>query len=594
MRQIPFYDLKITDSFWGSWQHTMHATTAQAIYDRFYETGRITTMDCSWKVGDPQRPHHFWGSDVFKWIEGVAYMLETQDAPALRKLVEDVIALVRKGIREDGYYNSFFNSEVGEEIYTNRDRHELYSLGHMIEAGVAWAHATGDSSLLELAKRGADHADKLFRLEGSAAFVTPGHEEIELALIRLADATGEEKYRALSQFFVDQRGNNPIDLPIHKDAAYSQSHLPVRQQTEAVGHAVRALYLYCAMADQARHTGDKELTQAVEALFSDIWEKKMYITGATGSVFAGENFSVPYHLPNQRAYAETCASLSLALFGRRLLMLHPDGRFGDAVEKALYNGMLSGISLEGDAFFYVNPLELDQSLCDVPYEKQHLAQRKKVFGCSCCPPNLLRVIASIGDFIYTWEDDRLFVHQYIANEGTVDGCAVKLEGNYPVSGNIRVSCPGKKLALRRPGWCQSYTASAPCTEKDGYLYFDCDSVQIEFAMEPVFVTAASAVHGNQGRVALMRGPIVYCAEGQDQQADLFRCRIDPRQGAAVTEKTIGGLPVLEASGAIVPQQTALYAPWQPTAATPVKLRMIPYFTFNNRGADDMQVWLLTV
>lgn len=589
MKQVPFYALQITDSFWGGWQKTVRDTTAQAVYDRFWESGRITTMDCR-PEGKP-RPHIFWGSDVFKWVEGVAYLLEEKDEPHLRALCRQIIGMVAGAIREDGYYNSYYLT-VGEEIFQDRDKHELYSLGHMIEAAVAWHHATGEDTLLELAKRSADHADKVFRQDHSATFVTPGHEEIELALLRLADATGEEKYRTLSQFFVDQRGNNPVDPPIHKDAAYSQSHLPVRQQTEAVGHAVRALYLYCAMADLALQTGDKELTAAVEALFSDIWEKKMYITGATGSVFAGENFSLPYHLPNQRAYAETCASIALALFGRRMLLLRPDGRFGDAVERALYNGMLSGISLEGDAFFYVNPLELDLALCNVPYEKQHLPQRKKVFNCSCCPPNLLRLIPAVGDYIYTWEDDRLFVHQFIANQGTVDGCAVKLESRYPADGKIRIFCSGKKLAVRLPGWCESYKASAPCTQKDGYLYFETGEITLELAMEPMFITAASAVHADQGRVALMRGPIVYCAEGQDQAADLFRCRIDPDQPVAVTDQLYGSLPVLEACGAIVPEQSALYAPYRKNTVTPTRIRLIPYFSFNNRGADDMQVWLL--
>lgn len=591
MKQVPFYDVRLTEGFWADWQKTAGKTTVWAVYDRFYESGRIPTMDCGWKEGDPKKPHKFWGSDVFKWIEGAAYLLELGPVEGLREKVEAIIADMEKGIREDGYYNSYYNA-ADEPIYTNRDGHELYSLGHMLEAAVAWTHATGDQRLLDLACRGVDHACKVFVEEQSTQFATGGHEEIELALIRLWQLTGNTKHLQLAQFFLDQRGNNAKDTSIFT-GTYAQDHLPVREQKEAVGHAVRAMYLYCAMADMAKLTGDTQLLEAVEALFTDVAEKKMYITGGIGSLYSRESFSAPYHLPNQRAYAETCAALALALFARRMSAIRPDGRYADVAERALLNGMLSGISLTGDSFFYVNPLELDQAACSIPYEKQHIPQRVKLFNCSCCPPNLVRLIPSIGDFVYTWEDERLYVHQFIANTATVDGCTATVATCYPADGHVRISCPGKKLAVRKPGWCRKFTASAAYTEKGGYLYFDADSVTVDFCMEPVFMTAASAVHADQGRVALMRGPIVYCAEGQDQADDLFRCRIDPDAPVTVTDDTFGGLPVLEAQGAIMPRQEALYAVYQKAEPIPCRLRLIPYFAFNNRGADDMQVWMLT-
>ena len=596
MKTIPFYSMRITDSFWSERQQTVRDTTVWAVYDRFYETGRIPTLDCSWQEGQPNKPHHFWGSDVFKWVEGAAYIMESHPNEKLREAVDDIICRIAKGIRENGYYNSFYNT-LNLPIYTKRDDHELYSLGHMIEAGIAWAHATGDDRLLQMACRGADHADKVFRQEDSAGFDTPGHEEIELALMRLYHYTKNDRYLALARHFLDRRGQGPKDTPndrIKTDEKNSQFHLPVRQQREAVGHAVRAVYLYCAMADLALETGDPELEEAVEAIFTDIMEKKMYITGSIGSVYTGEAFSAPYHLPNRKAYAETCAALGLALFCRRMLAIRPDSRYADVAERALYNGMLSGLSLDGKAFFYINPLEMDLAACDIPYERQHAPQRQEVFSCSCCPPNLVRLIPAIGDFVYSCEEDTLFVHQYIANEAHFDGFHASIVGSYPYDGHLRVSCPGKRLALRRPGWCSHYTASAPCTEKDGYLYFDCDSVEVEFDMTPTFLTAASDVHADQGRVALMRGPLVYCAEGLDQPADIFRCRIDPDAPVTETADTIAGFPILEASGHITPTQNTLYVPYRKVAPTPCKLRLIPYFAFANRGKSNMQTWILTV
>lgn len=592
MKTVPFYNLKLTDTFWSERQRTVREKTVWAVYNRFYETGRIPTMDCSWKEGDPQKPHKFWGSDVFKWIEGAAYLLEDQKDDRLTQAVNEIIVKVETGIREDGYYNSYYNS-VPEPVYTFRDSHELYSLGHMIEAAVAWEHATGDCRLLDLACRGVAHAYKVFVTDGSAGFVTPGHEEIELALMRLYARTKDPIHLKLAQFFVDSRGTNDKDPPLWNSHPYSQSHIPVRQQREAVGHAVRAVYLYCAMADLALETNDQELVTAADSLFADIYEKKMYITGGIGSVYTRESFTVPYHLPNRKAYAETCAAIGLALFCRRMLAIRPDSRYADVAERALYNGMLSGLSLDGEAFFYVNPLELDLSTCSIPYEKQHLARRQEVFNTSCCPPNLVRLIPSIGDFVYTTDGDTLFVHQYFANEAVIDGSTASLKSNYPYDGKVSMSCPGKKLALRRPGWCSHFTTSAPYEEKGGYLYFGYDTVDIDFDMTPIFITAASTVHADQGRVAVMRGPIVYCAEGQDQEVSLFRCRIDPESPLKKTGDTLGGLPILEAQGSFLPHQSELYIPYKKATPTPCRLRLIPYFTFANRGEDDMQVWLLT-
>ncbi len=594
MQQVPFYNVDITGGFWRERQQTVIDKTVWAVYDRFKETGRIDTMDCQ---KHDVKPHVFWGSDVVKWMEGAAYILKKHPNEKLLQLVNELVEMIEQGTKEDGYYNSYYNNpEVEDPRFTDRNAHELYSSGHMFEAGVALQQALGDDRLLKICQRNADLIDRIFREEDSAAFVTPGHEEIELALVRLYKATNDRRYLELSEFFVRQRGANNKDTNIYVNdkGEYAQFHVPVTEQDEALGHAVRAVYLYCAIADLALELGDAELKAAAERLFDNIYEKKMYITGGIGSQPAGETFTMAYHLPNRTAYAETCAALGLALFARRMTLLTPDGRYGDAAERALYNGMISGLSLDGEAFFYENPLEIDHARLGMPKGHDHATQRKKVFDCSCCPPNLVRLIPSIADFIYTYDDNYLYVHQYMANRGKAANAEVAMETAYPVDGKVHVRFEGsQKLALRRPAWCRRVVTDQPYTEKLGYLYFDANEVTIEFVMEPVFYTAADAVHEDAGRVALMRGPIVYCIESQDQPAEVFRCRVDASAPVKVLDETFGGYPILEASGCVIPEQKALYAPVD-EAAEPerCKLRYIPFYTFANRGEDDMQVWVL--
>ena len=594
MQQVPFYDLDITGGFWQERQQTVMEKTVWAVYDRFKETGRIDTMDCQ---KHDIKPHVFWGSDVVKWMEGAAYILKQHPNEKLLALINELVDKIEQGTKEDGYYNSYYNNpEVEEPRFTDRNAHELYSSGHMFEAGVALQQALGDDRLLKICQRNADLIDRVFREEDSANFVTPGHEEIELALVRLYKATGDRRYLDLSEFFVRRRGANNKDTSIYvnDNGEYAQFHAPVTEQEEALGHSVRAVYLYCAIADLALELDDADLKAAAERLFDNIYNKKMYITGGIGSQPAGETFTMAYHLPNRTAYAETCAALGLALFARRMTLLTPDARYGDAAERALYNGMISGLSLDGEAFFYENPLEIDHARLGMPKGHDHATKRQKVFGCSCCPPNLVRLIPSIADFLYTFDEAYLYIHQYMANRGTAAKAAVIMETDYPVNGKVSVRFEGdKKLALRRPAWCRRVITDQPYTEKLGYLYFDTNEVTIEFVMEPVFYTASDAVHEDAGRVALMRGPIVYCLESQDQPASIFRCRVNTQAPVKVMEETFGGYPLLEAEGYIIPEQKALYAPVDAAAAPQqCKLRYIPFYTFANRGEDDMQVWVI--
>ena len=590
MKRVEFYDLTVTDGFWLEQQKKVLDKTVWAVYNRFEETGRIATMDCKDHGIDP---HFFWGSDVVKWMEGAAYILKQHKDEKLWALVDSLIKAIELGCLDDGYYNSYYNSpRINGERFSNRECHELYSLGHMMEAAVA-LHSIGDDRLMSVCEKNARLVKKIFCEDGSAAFITPGHQEIELALYRMYETTGDKLYLELAEFFVDNRGTNEKDRPIEKfPKEYAQDHLPASEQTTAEGHAVRALYFYCAMADLAEELDNASLRSAVRTLFDDIYEKKMYVTGGVGSNYRGERFTIPYHLPNREAYTETCAALSLALFASRLYRVEPDGRYGDAAERAIYNGMISGLSLDGEAFFYTNPLEIDTGRVRIQQGYNPQTVRQKVFDCSCCPPNLVRMIPSIAGLAYSYNDEYLFVHQYIATEGTIDGNPVKMATKYPLNGKVHIEYSGKKLALRKPAWCDEINCDTPYCEKKGYLYFDTDSVDIEFVVKPVFCTASHNVHEDCGRVALMYGPIVYCIESKDQEAEVFRCRVDADKAVTVTEEYYGGYPMLEADGVIIPQQEGLYARYVSTTCQPTKLRFIPYYTFANRGADDMQVWVL--
>ena len=594
MEKIPFYQIELSDGFWKEKQALVSRKTTDAIYERFAETGRIATMSCA-DVGI--MPHIFWGSDVFKWIEGVAYLLEKEERPELRAKVEAILDDVEAGMTEDGYYNSYFN-RTKEPRFSDRDRHELYSLGHMIEAAVAWDHATGDGRFLRLACRNADLADRIFRVEHSAVFDTPGHEEIELALIRLYRYTGESRYLELAKYFILTRGTSEKDRQefgrhlSEMDYSYAQSHKPVKEQREAVGHAVRCLYLYCGVADLYEETGDAELLAAAEAIFDDIVSKKLYITGGVGVCGTLESPSEPYDLPNYQAYAETCAALAFALFCGRMSNLTGDAKYGDAAERALCNGMLSGLSLDGEAFFYVNPLEIDRSKRGARRLYLPKYERQRVFNCSCCPPNLSRMIPQLGGMIFGVREDRLFIHQYIANRAALADGTVELETSYPDSGRVTVRAGERKLALRKPAWCRKLTASLPYREEKGYLFFESGDVTVDFEMTPRFMKANTGVREDLGKLALLRGPIVYCLEEQDQMpgTSVFGYRVDPAAPVTVEEGRFGGLRRLTARGLYEHSCDGLYADYS-DETEPCELHYIPYYSFANRGEDDMTVWV---
>lgn len=582
----------------------------------------------------PEDPKHledkFYGfvfqdSDFSKWIEAVGYSLTQHPDPELERIADGAIDIVCAAQQEDGYLDTYYIINGRDKTFSNlRDHHELYCFGHLTEGAVAYYEATGKDKLLKAAQRFADYIMNYFGPEDGKCKGYPGHEIAEMALVRLYSATGEKKYLDLSRFFVDERGKRPYYFDKeHPEAVkageenqlryqYHQAHLPVREQDEAVGHAVRAVYLYSGMADVARLTEDESLYSACEKLWDSIVNEKMYITGGIGGTHIGEAFSFPYDLPNDTAYAETCASIGLVFFARRMLEIRPDAKYANVMERALYNGILSGMALDGRSFFYVNPLEVDPKACRRDERKAHVKPvRQKWFGCACCPPNLARLLSSIGSYAYTESEDTLFVHLYMGsvlskkvNGQDVDVC---IESGFPWDGNVKIRVRAKgtafKLALRIPDWCTSYAvkgfADAHTRIQDGYLYVEKewkeeDCLEITFPMDVKLMMANPMVREDAGKAAVTRGPIVYCLEEADNGKNLHLLSLSAASGAVVSDETICQVPVkaIELPGfkREAKEMAGLYQPWKTENKTAVSLKFIPYYTWANRMENEMQVW----
>ena len=609
----------------------------------------------------PEDPEHledkFYGfvfqdSDFSKWIEAVAYSLTQYPDPELEKIADGAIDIVCAAQQDDGYLDTYYIINGKDKIFTNlKDNHELYCFGHLTEGAVAYYQATGKDKLLKAAERFADYIANYFGEEEGRCKGYPGHEIAEMALVRLYEVTGEERYLQLSEFFINERGTQPYYFDIEQNLKltekekselryqYHQAHLPVRQQDEAVGHAVRAVYLYSGMADIARITGDETLYKACETLWDNITNQKMYVTGGIGGTHIGEAFSFPFDLPNDTAYAETCASIGLVFFARRMLEIAPKAKYADVMERALYNGILSGMALDGKSFFYVNPLEVNPESCHKDERKFHVKPvRQKWFGCACCPPNLARLLSSIGSYAYTENEDTLFVHLYMGSLLTKkvknQDVDVQIQSEFPWNGKVRITVRAKntgfKLALRIPGWCDSFTLQYDgqtihglsdndadtsvvdfkrIERKDGYLYisgFDQEeeTITLDFPMEPQWIVANPEVREDAGKVALQRGPIVYCLEEKDNGADLHLLSVDPtkqpvsfdmkiQEEEVIALKAQGQREIQDSSDPDA-SQSALYAEYHVPEKESIELVYVPYYTWANRGENEMQVWTRTV
>ncbi len=596
MKNHHFSEVTLKEGYLFDKEEMNRKITMQAVYDRFCETGRITAFDLSHPVTEgPLRPHHFWDSDVAKWIEGAANMLYKREEPELLAKAEQIIDNIERYQGEDGYFNIYFTAIEPNGRFQKRDMHELYCAGHLIEAAVAYAEATGRERFLHLMEKYVEYIARVFMDRDPSlitpAFETPGHEEIELALIRLYRYTKNPRHLSLAAHFINLRGT----VEEQSRSEYNQSHLPVREQTEALGHTVRALYLYTAMADLARETNDEALLGACRTLFSDIERNKMYITGGIGSSPIGEAFTTPLDLPSDTAYTETCAAIAMLFFASRMQELEQDSRYADMIERVLYNGLLSGISLDGRHFFYENPLEINLSeRFQNAYGARRfpITERVECFSCSCCPPNLNRLLSSIGGYLFSSEGDTLFVHQYTAAALSANGIACDMHTDYPRDGEITLSTSGvRTLALRIPSWCRHFTLDRPYTMQNGYALVECNETPVKMTLEmtPRLVYPDPRALRIAHKVAVMRGPVVYCAEGHDNPGSLHTYTL--REHFTCREEANGaiGLPTLSVSAERHLPGDTLYTDRAPAREECI-LHLIPYSAFANRGKSDMLIW----
>ncbi len=599
---ISYENSKITSGFWEKKQRLVRDVSLKAVYDRFSETGRFRAFDFSWKEGEPDRPHIFWDSDVAKWLESAAYVLNGEKNPEIEAVCDSIIEKIAAHQEKNGYFNIYFTVVEPEARFTRRTDHELYCAGHLIEAAVEYYKVTGKKLFLDCMCKYADYIEKIFKIKGNKYFSTPGHEEIELALVKLHDITGEMRYLELAKFFIDKRGCEEEANYGWAQASYNQSHLPCREQKTAEGHSVRAVYLYSGMADIAYKYGDEALKQACRDLFENIINKRMYITGGIGSTRVGEAFTIDYDLPPATAYTESCASIGLALFARRMQLLYTDSVYAEIIEKIIYNGFLSSISLDGKSFFYENPLEILPELHKVRGEIHYPSSRRsEVFDCSCCPPNITRFMASVADFLYTADDENntVYLHQFMNSDTKFILCdkevKISQKTSYPENGIVKINYSGPEavLAVRIPSWSNRYEAFK---NPDGYAYFNVfDGFEFEFDFAPQvrFIEADPRVTGCENRCAVSYGPVIYCMEGIDNISPLRDIRLDSDIPCEFEYNNSLDVQTLCFTAYRRKFETNKLYSLNKLPLETIKARMIPYYSFANRDYSEMVVWCLT-
>lgn len=622
---VPFADVKITGSFWSERLETVLNRTIPSQHEQLVKHNILRSLKLPQPVPPLTIPPHpngftteiFWDSDVGKWVEAASYALSHRRDPVIEAQIDEIVADLEKAQAPDGYLNCWYLEREPQNRWSNlRDNHELYNAGHMLEGAVAYFRATGRDRMLNVMERYMDHVAATFGRGPGQKRGYCGHQEIELALVKAYHATGKKKFLDLATYFIDERGAQPHYFDIEREARgeapekfhqgtyeYNQSHLPVRQQTKVVGHAVRAMYMYTAMADLAAEHGDDELKAVCERLWKDVTETRMYVTGGFGPSASNEGFTQDYDLPNDTAYAETCASVAFVFWAARMLNLDLDGQYADLLEQALYNNSLAGLSQEGSTYFYDNKLESDGS-----------HKRWEWHPCPCCTMNVARLVASIGGYVFGVANDEIAVHLYGGASSTLavaGGKATITEtSNYPWDGAIRVEVAAQgtgefAVALRIPSWCQGATLkvngqSVPVTTERGYVrlrraWGAADVIELNLPMPAERLWAHPEVKADIGRVALRRGPLVYCLEGQDQKAPLHRLRL-PRDAALSSRfraDLLGGISVVEAEGHARQTdgfETQLYRT-APQAEVASPLMAVPYYIWCNRGSNPMQVWI---
>lgn len=614
---VPFTSVKVTDNFWGQRLQASREVTIPLAFSKCEETGRYENFVKAAHPSDTYKVEGFSfdDTDVYKTIEGASYSLQTYPDKKLQKYIDSVLVIVAGAQEPDGYlYTARTMNPKHPHNWAGKERwvavenlsHEFYNLGHMIEGAVAHYQATGKRNFLNIAIKYADCVCREIGNGPQQKKYVPGHQIAEMALVKLYMVTGDKKYLDQAKFFLDTRGYTS-----RKDA-YSQAHKPVVEQDEAVGHAVRAVYMYAGMADVAAITGDSSYIKAIDKIWDNIVSKKIYITGGIGARHAGEAFGNNYELPNLSAYCETCAAIGNVYMNYRLFLLHGDAKYFDVLERTLYNGLISGVSLDGGSFFYPNPLSSNGKY-----------SRKPWFGCACCPSNVSRFIPSLPGYVYAVKNDQVYVNLYLSNKAElkVDKKKILLEQEtgYPWNGDIRLKITqGNQdftMKLRIPGWVRgnvlpsdlysyadnqkpAYQVSVngqtvESDVNDGYLsiarkWKKGDVVEVHFDMIPRIVKANPKVEADHGRVAVERGPIVYCAEWPDNRFNVHSILLNQHPQFKVTDKP----ELLYGIRQITTDAQALsYDKAGKLVTKDVELTLIPYYAWAHRGEGDMEVWL---
>ncbi len=620
MEPVNFSQVTITDNFWKpKIELVATKTLAACIYQTEVATPRIKNFDkVARKKGEKHEGIFYDDSDVFKALEAMAYSLKTHPSKEMEAKCDEWIDKIAAAQQPDGYLNTMYTLNEPQNRYTDMSMHEDYNCGHMIEAAVAYYNATGKRKLLDVSIRWADHFDSLFG-PGKKHWVT-GHQELELALVKLYRVTKDQKYLNLAAWLLSERGHRyakGYTWTDWKDTGYAQDLLPVKEQTQITGHAVRAMYMYTGAADVAALTGDEGYMKAMKTVWEDVVFRNMYITGGIGSAGSNEGFSQDYDLPNEQAYCETCASVGMVFWNQRMNALTGESKYIDVLERSLYNGALDGLSLTGDRFFYGNPLAS---------RGQHY--RREWFGTACCPANIARLVASLGDYIYAKNDNGIWVNLFVGSEtkqliGKND-VALKLQTNYPWDGKVTLNIDpvkkGKfKVYVRIPGWSKaqpvpgdSYYANFSVIQslmpikingketsyqaENGYMVIDRewkkgDVVEFEFSMNPHLLTSRKEIKQNENRVAIERGPLVYCVEGADNNGKAWNIIMPDNTTFTYADQKVldESVVALQASVPVV-----IVNPDGISIKTETKtITAIPYYAWANRGKNEMQVWLPT-
>ena len=608
-RTLSLGHVRLDGGLWVDKQATNRRDSLEHGYQMLEKAGNLDNFRiAAGRISGSYRGRNFLDSDVYKWLEAIAYELAKKPDEGLQRIADETIELIQAAQLPDGYLNTYYQLVEPDNRFTDLDHgHEMYCAGHLFQGAVAYHRATGNSRLLDVARRYADHLDSVFGPDKRPG--TDGHPEIEMALVELYRETGEQRYLKLAKFFIDERGKGIMRGLGWYGAEYHQDRIPVRQATEIEGHAVRAMYLMAGVTDLYMETGEAALLTALTRLWDDMTSGKLHITGGAGARYEGESFGAPYELPNDQCYCETCAAIGSVQWNWRMLLTTGEARYADLIETTLYNGFLSGVALDGRNFFYINPL-----LSRGGYG------REEWYTVACCPPNIMRTIAAVEHHIATHDTAGIQIHLY--NAATLHAepesdktIRLKMETDYPWAGTVRLTVEesistGWTLSLRVPGWAGEASVQVNGAVADtacvpgSYVSLQRewqagDVVELELAMQPTLIESHPQVDPNRGSVAIQRGPVIYCLEQHDHQANILTVQIDAKAPltAAWNAELFGGVKTITAAGFLLDTASWGNQLYRPLGAAPdlprqpVQLTAIPYYLWGNRGPNAMRVWI---